>query len=206
MDMSDTYDNLLEEAYSHITERSDSGERFNIPAVKVYFEGKTTVIENFTEIYQVLRRDPDHLMKHILGELGTAGKIDGTRAVFNGKFEQAQIESIVKGYVDDYVICSECGKPDTRLVKEGRFVTLRCDACGGHRPVRKRRARTEAETERITEGMELDVLIDHISRRGDGVAKVGRYTLYVANTKRGQTARVKITRIAGSIAFTVKLN
>jgi translation initiation factor 2 subunit 2 len=206
MHMPDTYEKLLEEAYSHITERSDSGERFNIPAVKVYFEGKTTVLENFTEIYQTLRREPDHLMKHMLSELGTAGKIEGSRAVFNGKFEQDQIESIIRGYVDDYVICSECGKPDTRLVKEGRINTLRCDACGGHRPVRKRKARSEVETERISEGMEIDVLIDHISKRGDGVAKIGRYTIYVANSKTGQTVKVRITRIAGSIAFTEKLN
>ena len=56
MHMPDTYEKLLEEAYSHITERSDSGERFNIPAVKVYYEGKTTVLENFNEIYQTLER------------------------------------------------------------------------------------------------------------------------------------------------------
>ena len=47
---------------------------------------------------------------------------------------------IIKSYVEDYVICSECGKPDTRLVKDDRVMILRCDACGSHRPVRKRKA------------------------------------------------------------------
>ena len=36
----------------------------------------------------MVRRDKDHLMKFMLGELGTAGKIDGNRAIFNGKFEE----------------------------------------------------------------------------------------------------------------------
>ena len=58
---------------------------------------------------------------------------------------------IIKSYVEDYVICSECGKPDTRLVKDDRVMLLRCDACGSHRPVRKRKARTEPVSENLEE-------------------------------------------------------
>ena len=154
---------------------------------------------------RILRREQDHLMKYLLGELGTAGKIDGTRAIFNGKFEWEHINNAIKNYTVDYVICSECGKPDTRLVKDGRIPMLRCDACGGHRPVRKRRARTEPVGTQLEEGDELEVEIHHLSKRGDGVAKVGKYTLYVAGTKPNQKVKVKITRIAGSIAFTEKV-
>lgn len=200
--MVDPYEQLLKEAYTHITETSGDTGRFTVPETKVYIEGKTTVLENFGEIASTVRRDPDHLMKFLLGELGTAGKIDGSRAIFNGKFEHAVIETAVKNYVDDYVICSECGKPDTRLVKDGRITLLRCDACGGHRPVRKRRARTEPAGTQLEEGAILNVKIESISRRGDGVVKMGKYTMYVANAKPGQTVRIKIVRIAGSIVFT----
>jgi translation initiation factor 2 subunit 2 len=202
--MTDPYEQLLKKAYSEITETSGDEGRFSVPEARVYIEGKTTVLENFTEIASTLRREQDHLMKYLLGELGTAGKIDGNRAIFNGKFEQTVIESAVKNYTEDYVICSECGKPDTRLVKDGRVLMLRCDACGGHRPVRKRRPRTEPVGSRIEEGQILDVDIEHLSKRGDGVAKVGKYTLYVANTKPGQKVKVRITRVSGSIAFTQK--
>ena len=140
--MTDTYDDLLKKAYSHISEKSASSERFIVPEAKAYIEGKTTILENFAEIADKVRRDKDHMMKYILGELGTSGKIDGTRAIFNGKFEISLFRTIIKNYVDDYVICSECGKPDTRLVKDDRILLLRCDACGGHRPVRKRKVRT----------------------------------------------------------------
>ncbi|MDD4254695.1 MAG: translation initiation factor IF-2 subunit beta [Methanofollis sp.] len=200
--MADPYEELLKKAYANITEIGPSAERFHIPEAKVYMEGKTTVIENFGDIAGYIRREPDHLMKYLVGELGTAGKIEGGRAVFNGKFEESVISSAIKNYVEDYVICSECGRPDTRLVKDDRILILRCDACGGHRPVRKRKARTEEPGSRLEEGAIVDVRIESISRRGDGVARIGKYIMYVSNARPGQTVKVKITRISGSIIFT----
>jgi translation initiation factor 2 subunit 2 len=200
--MVDPYEVLLKKAYAGVTVQSESTERFTVPEAKSYIEGKTTVLENFAEIADIVRRDQDHLMKYLLGELGTAGKIDGTRAIFNGKFEPALINGLIKSYVDDYVICSECGKPDTRLVKDDRVLLLRCDACGGHRPVRKRRARTEPAGSELQEGQELDVEIQSVSKRGDGVVRMGRYIMYVPRGKPGQKVKVRITRISGSIVFT----
>ncbi|HTY14733.1 MAG TPA: translation initiation factor IF-2 subunit beta [Methanoregulaceae archaeon] len=200
--MSDSYEALLKKAYSGMTEVSESHERFNVPEAKSYIEGKTTVLENFAEIADMVRRDKDHLMKFLLGELGTAGKIDGNRAIFNGKFESSLINSLIRSYVEDYVICSECGRPDTRLVKDDRFLLLRCDACGGHRPVKKRKARTEPIGSELTEGSVLDVEIQSVSKRGDGVVKMGKYIMYVANSKPGQQVKVRIARISGSIVFT----
>jgi len=200
--VTDPYEQLLKQAYSNITERTESSERFVVPEVKAYVEGKTTILENFIEITGKVRRDPDHVMKFLLGELGTSGKMDGNRAIFNGKFEIALIKAIIKSYIDDYVICSECGKPDTRLVKDDRVMILRCDACGSHRPVRKRKARTEPVSESLEEGTVMDVEIQSLSRRGDGVVKIGRYIMYVANAKPGQKVKVRISRISGSIAFT----
>jgi translation initiation factor 2 subunit 2 len=200
--MVDPYEALLNKAYANVTVQSESTERFIVPEAKSYIEGKTTVLENFAEIADIVRRDQDHLMKYLLGELGTAGKIDGNRAIFNGKFEPALINGLIKSYVDDYVICSECGKPDTRLVKDDRVLLLRCDACGGHRPVRKRRARTEPAGSELQEGQEIDVEIQSVSKRGDGVVRMGRYIMYVARGKPGQKVKVRITRISGSIVFT----
>jgi len=200
--MTDSYDDLLKKAYSHISEKTESSERFVVPEARAYIEGKTTILENFAEIADKVRRDKDHLMKYILGELGTSGKIDGTRAIFNGKFEISLFKMIIKSYVEDYVICSECGKPDTRLVKDDRVLLLRCDACGGHRPVRKRKVRTEAASENLEEGQVMDVEIQSLSKRGDGVVKMGRYIMYVANAKPGQSVKIRISRISGSIVFT----
>jgi translation initiation factor 2 subunit 2 len=203
--MVNLYEEMLKSAYSEMPEPTDTGERFIMPKTKIYIEGKTTVLENFADIASMLNRDKDHFMKFILGELGTAGKIDGNRAIFNGKFEESQFEAIVTTYVNDYVICSECGRPDTKLVKDDRVQMLLCEACGSKRPIRKRKAKTEIQGSAIEEGKELEVHIESISKKGDGVAHIGKYILYVSGTKVGQNVKVRITRISGSVAFTQKI-
>jgi translation initiation factor 2 subunit 2 len=203
--MVDPYEALLKKAYEHITEPSGTGERFVIPEVRSYIEGKTTVFENFAEIADTFRREKEHLMKSLVGELGTAGKIDGNRAIFNGKFETSQISNAVNNYFNDYILCSECGRPDTRLVKDDRILVLRCDACGSHRPVRKRKAKAEEPAKMFEEGKIVDVHIQSVSKRGDGVAREGKYIIYVPGGKPGQTVKIKVTRVSGSIVFTERV-
>lgn len=202
--MVESYEALLNKAYEEVTEPSEDGERWSYPEPRSIVEGKTTILENFSDIVSALRRDQDHLMKYLLSELGTAGKIDGSRAIFNGKFEDSLFSPMIRGYVDDYVICSECGKPDTRLFKDDRVLLLKCEACGSHRPVRKRKSRVESGTAGLEPGNIIDVTIESTSRRGDGVAKIGKYIVYVAGGRPGQKIKVKIAKISGSIIFTEK--
>ena len=202
--MVESYEALLNKAYEEVTEPSEDGERWSYPEPRSIVEGKTTILENFSDIVSALRRDQEHLMKYLLSELGTAGKIDGSRAIFNGKFEDSLFSPMIRGYVDDYVICSECGKPDTRLFKDDRVLLLKCEACGSHRPVRKRKSRVESGTAGLEPGNIIDVTIESTSRRGDGVAKIGKYIVYVAGGRPGQKIKVKIAKISGSIIFTEK--
>ena len=70
----------LDRAIKKMPATRETKERFVIPSVKVFYEGKTTVLENFGAIADTLNRDPEHLMKYLLQEMGTAGKIEGQRA------------------------------------------------------------------------------------------------------------------------------
>ena len=36
-------------------------------------------------------------------------------------------------YIKEYVICRECGKPDTDIKKENDFFVMKCQACGARR-------------------------------------------------------------------------
>lgn len=130
----------LERALKQVPEIKDSGERFVVPEPRLLTEGKTTVLENFASIADKLNRKPEHIFKFLLRELGTAGKIDSSRAIFQKRFTTEVISDIINTYVKEYVICSECGRPDTHLIKSERILMLCCDACGAHRPVTKRRA------------------------------------------------------------------
>jgi predicted RNA-binding protein with TRAM domain len=49
-------------------------------------------------------------------------------------------------------------------------------------------------------GKEYDVTISEISRRGDGIAKVDGFVIFVAGTKQGQAARVRVTQVANRFA------
>jgi len=124
------YEKLLDDAYSKVKRVVDSGERFEVPKVEGRFEGKKTVITNFFTVASKLRRDPEHFQKYLSKELAAAGVVDGERLVLNKKVPSAKINPKVEQYAKEFVLCKECKKPDTELVKEGRLTYLHCLACG----------------------------------------------------------------------------
>jgi translation initiation factor 2 subunit 2 len=197
----DNYIKNLDRAFSIIPKVQDTGERFVVPEPKLFTEGKTTVFENFATISDKLNRESGHVLKFLLRELGTAGKMEGNRAVFNGRFGIGVVSAIIDGYVQEYILCSECGRPDTHLIKEDRILTLNCDACGAHRPVAKRMAGMIAKEEVLKEGETYDVIIAAVGRKGDGIAKKDKYTIYVPGVIKGDSVKIKIKKITGSIAF-----
>lgn len=190
----------LDRALKQLPEIKGSGERFIVPEPKLLTEGKTTVLENFAGIADKLNREQEHIFKFLLREMGTAGKIDGSRAIFQKRFTSEAITELINAYVKEYVICSECGRPDTHLIKSERILTLRCDACGAHRPVTKRRAVIVKE-EALSEGESYEVRIDAVGSKGDGIAKKDKYTIYVPNAKKGEVVKIKIKKITGNLAF-----
>ncbi len=130
------YENLLEEAYSKVKVVETKRERFEIPAVEGHIEGKKTIITNFLTITSYLRRDPEHFQKYILKELATSGQREGDRLVLNNKIPSSKINAKIEQYTKEFVMCKECGKPDTELNKENRLTFIHCLACGAKHPVR----------------------------------------------------------------------
>lgn len=190
----------LDRALKQLPEIKSSGERFVVPEPKLLTEGRTTVLENFATIADKLNREQGHIFKFLLRELGTAGKIDSSRAIFQKRVTSGVITELINAYVKEYVTCSECGRPDTHLMKSERVLTLRCDACGAHRPVTKRRAVIVKE-DALTEGESYDVRIDAVGSKGDGIAKKDKYTIYVPGVVKGDIVKIKIKKITGNLAF-----
>ena len=99
-------------------------------------------------------------------------------------------------------MCTECSRPDTHLVKQGRTTIVRCDACGAFRSVKSRRKKTvQQPTETLKEGMTYDLTIKDIGRKGDGVAYFDKYIVYVPGAVKGSMIKVKIEKISGTVAF-----
>src|SRR5579863_864815 len=49
-------------------------------------------------------------------------------------------------------------------------------------------------------GKEYDVTISDTSRRGEGIAKIDGFVIFVAGAKQGQSARIKVTRVTDRFA------
>ncbi len=201
------YGKLLQRARKDLPEEISDHSRFEIPEIDAMVEGNTTILRNFSEIADQLNREPEKLMKYLLRELATAGDRENGRVVFKGKINPKKIRDKLENYVEKYVLCTECGRPDTRLVKDGRINILECDACGAHRPVRgkKKRVHKTAETERIEEGGIYEVRIQDIGSKGDGVAKVGKYIIYVPGATKGEEVKIRINNVKGTMAFATRL-
>jgi len=131
-----SYEDLLEQAYLKI-KPVKATERFEIPLVESHIEGIRTIISNFLQISDYLRRNPEHLEKFLQKELAAPSKIEGERLIMVKKIPSKKIDEKIALYVEKYVICKECKKPDTELIKEGIFYFIRCLACGAKHSIAK---------------------------------------------------------------------
>lgn len=132
------YEKLLKRGISKVPQKKDSGERFEVPKAHAQKQGARTAVTNFYEITKALRREPDHLLKFLLKELATSCDAkDDKKVVVLGNFSGEQIDKKIELYINQYVICPECGKPDTKLVREDRFLFLVCEACGARHSIGK---------------------------------------------------------------------
>lgn len=131
----ESYEKLLDEAYKKVKVIEGTGERFEVPGIEGRFAGKRTILTNFFQIASYIRRNPEHLLKFLTKELAAKATTEGDRVVLNIKVPSKKINPKIQQYVDEFVICRECKKPDTELIKEGKLTYLHCLACGAKHPV-----------------------------------------------------------------------
>ena len=111
--------------------------RYEVPTVETFVEGNTTIIKNFNELANGLRREPGHIMKFLLKELGAPGIRDGNRVIIQRVLKHTLINKKIEDYAKEFVLCHECGKPDTALSELGGVKIIKCEACGGWWPMRR---------------------------------------------------------------------
>jgi translation initiation factor 2 subunit 2 len=129
------YDEMLDRGIEQTPEIEANSGRFEVPDPDVRQEGHATVFENFQQVCSDLGRGEDHLLKFLQDELGTSAHIDESdRARLTGEFNERRIREAVEAYTEQYVICSECGLPDTNIEREQGAEILQCAACGARSP------------------------------------------------------------------------
>ncbi|KAG5872918.1 hypothetical protein JTB14_031076 [Gonioctena quinquepunctata] len=158
-----TYDELLNRAFEIMRDKNPdmaAGKKQKFvmrPPQVVKIGAKKTSFANFTEICKMLHRQPKHLLDFLLAELGTSGSVDGNnQLIIKGRFQQKQIENVLRRYIKEYVTCHTCRSPDTILQKDTRLFFLQCETCGsrcsvasiksGFQAVTSKRAAIRAKT------------------------------------------------------------
>lgn len=131
-----TYEEMLKRAVQKLPKKVVTKDRFEIPQVVCEIHGSKSMVKNFIDISNVLRRDQAHLSKFLFKELATAGSIQNGILVLQGNVSREKLQKKIEEYVKNFVYCKECGKPDTRLVKEDKIAFLKCEACGAKHPIR----------------------------------------------------------------------
>lgn len=132
------YTDLLDRAKEQLPEDIATTERFVIPKVRGHIQGSQTIINNWFDIAKGLDRKPQHLLKYVQKELATPGEIIKQSVIFGSKLSAAKVNEKIQQYADDFVFCTGCGKPETKLSKEGGVIIMTCQACGARSSVRSR--------------------------------------------------------------------
>lgn len=138
-----SYTLLLDRFFAQINQfnpdiLSSGSKSYKIPPPQCLREGnKKTIFANIAEICKRMKRNDDHVIQFLFAELGTSGSVDGSkRLVIKGRFQQKQIENVLRRYIMEYVTCKTCRSPDTELSKgENRLYFVTCNSCGSRRSV-----------------------------------------------------------------------
>jgi len=197
------YDDALDDAFDDLPEHdAEAGSRLSVPDPEGETDGAFTRLTNLGAIADALGREPEHVHRFLQRTFGTNGEFDGERARYNGSFSIADFDGAIEDYATEYVLCSECGLPDTVLAKEDGVDMLRCEACGAFRPVQKRTSpAASARAPTIEEGETYELEITGTGRKGDGVAEKGEYTIFVSGAREGQVVTAYVESTSGNLAF-----
>ena len=99
---------------------------------------RRTLWANFPEICRTMQREPEHVFRFYLAELGTDGSIDGNgRFVIKGTYVPKYIESLLRKYISEYVSCAMCRGVNTNLLRDNasRLHFKTCEDCGARTSV-----------------------------------------------------------------------
>lgn len=134
--MEKKYEEMLGEAYSSLPKKALEHERFEIPKVESFIQGNKTIMPGFNALIKDIRRDEKHFLKYLTKETATSIIKGNNQLTINGKVGSMQLNKLIENYFNQFVLCPECKKPDTKIITEMETKMLKCEACGAVSPVK----------------------------------------------------------------------
>lgn len=198
------YEALLDKAYTELPAVLKEHSRFEKPTVDSIIQGKITVLRNLGDISKAVNRKTSMVSKYLIKELGTSGTHDSHHLTMKGQFRQPQIQDRFNAFLEEFVLCSECNRPDTKIQREDRINFLVCEACGARRSIGSIKAPVKKdERKQLSIGDEITVDITRTGRKGDGLAKIGNYLVFVSGARVGQKVKARVTGTQNTMVFAV---
>jgi translation initiation factor 2 subunit 2 len=130
------YAAMLARGKEQLPEQIRHTERFEVMKVKGTVQGNKTILTNIPQIADQLQRPIEHLIKYLTKELAARAELKQGYLIFNTKLPSQKINEKIDVYVQAQVMCKECGRPDTKIVKQGPAWTIICQACGAKYPAK----------------------------------------------------------------------
>lgn len=130
------YASMLARGKEQLPEQIRHTERFEVMKVKGMVQGNKTILTNLIQIADQLQRPIEHLLKYLTRELAARAEIKQGYVIFNTKVPSQKVNEKIDTYVEVIVMCKECGRPDTKMVKSGPAWMINCQACGAKYPAK----------------------------------------------------------------------
>ena len=130
------YEKMLDRAYLSIPKTALEHSRFEIPKVESFIQGNKTIVKGFSILMKDLRREEKHFLKYLTKETAAPITKGSNQLVISGKVGAIQLNKLIASYFNQFVLCSECKKPDTVVIVQNGVRLMKCEACGATKPVR----------------------------------------------------------------------
>jgi translation initiation factor 2 subunit 2 len=92
-----------------------------------------TIIDNYNDFCDELIFDKNLLIKVIGKSLSCKSGIDKhNNAYLQGQYAFQDIKNIVYSFIQNYLLCINCDKPEIRLKYKNNKIKQKCRACGNN--------------------------------------------------------------------------
>lgn len=126
-----------------IRNNNDPYARYKMPKIEIQTEGKTTNIKtiliNLNEVAASLKRPALIILKYIGYEKGTNIETKNNKYIVKGSYSTSEVQDLIYSFIEKYILCLDCGNPETYYELEKQNIVMICYACGGKNKIEKGR-------------------------------------------------------------------
>jgi len=127
-----TYEEMLDIIFeAKEAEKVEKKDNFKFKLPNIVIQGpRRTLFVNFVDWCNHINRLPQSVCNFISSELSCVCSIAPDNwLLITGSFKQNQMESLLKKYIRQLVLCSQCSSPNTSITKTNKFHVIKCNSC-----------------------------------------------------------------------------